>query len=428
MPMERLSCDAQCSRWSSVGHEDTRRVSRRARVDRIVDGKATAMGWFRNLNTGKQLAVAFGFLEVLMIGLGIFGLQQLATVNGTAVQVVSVRIPSVRVLGALKYDASAVRRFELSRLLAYQNKEKWDAPMKQALLDVEAREKEYQPLINSKEEHRLDLEFRQAWEKYLGVHEQAMTLARDNEYQANLLAQSAGGEAFDDAAKILQDEVMLDDKAAAASAEQGAQVYASSRYWIIAFLVCAVVIGFAMSTAIGRSQSVATGRMLAQMEEIAAKNLEIDDVQVDSDDEIGRACVALNTMKNSLGDVIQLITETAIRVASASDELFAAREQITANSVETSAQANVVAQAAERVSQNLQTVSTGAEEMATTIQSIATHAHEAANIASNAVQTAQAANVYNGEVRQLQRRDWRSHQSDYGDRAADQPARPQRHH
>jgi len=220
-----------------------------------------------------------------------------------------------------------------------------------------------------------------------------MTMAVGNEYQANLLAQSAGGEAFDDAAKILQDEVMLEDKAAAAFGEQGAEVYASSRYWIIAFLVGAVVVGFAMSTAIGRTQSVATGRMLAQMEEIAAKNLEIDDVQVDSGDEIGRACVALNTMKNSLGGVIQLITETAIRVASASDELFAAREQITANSVETSAQANVVAEAAQRVSQNLQTVSVGAEEMATTIQSIATHAHEAANIASNAVQTAQAATV-----------------------------------
>ena len=127
-------------RGARCGHQKATKlrggVSRRARVDRIVDGKATAMGWFRNLNTGKQLAVAFGFLEVLMIGLGVFGLQQLATVNGTAVQVVSVRIPSVRVLGALKYDASAVRRFELSRLLAYQNKEKWDAPMKQALLDV----------------------------------------------------------------------------------------------------------------------------------------------------------------------------------------------------------------------------------------------------------------------------------------------------
>jgi methyl-accepting chemotaxis protein len=103
-------------------------------------------------------------------------------------------------------------------------------------------------------------------------------------------------------------------------------------------------------------------------------------------------------MKNSLGDVIQLITETAMRVASASDELFAAREQITANSVETSAQANVVSEAAQRVSQNLQTVSTGAEEMATTIQSIATHAHEAASIAGNAVQTAQAATITIGKL------------------------------
>ena len=351
------------------------------------------MGWFRDLNIGKQLAVAFGFLELLMMGLGIFGLMQLSAVNGTTVQVMSRQMPSVKVLGALKYDASAMRRFELSRLLAYEHKEKWDAPLKQAQLDLEAHEKEYQPLMSSEEERRLDQEFRKAWEKYLAVHEQAMTLAVENEYQANLLAQSAGGEAFDAAAKILQDEVVLDDKAAAAFAGKGAEVYSSSRYWIIAFLVLAVAGGFALSTAIGRAQSLATGRMLAQMEEIAGKNLEIDDVQVDSDDEIGRACAALNTMKNSLGDVIQLITETAIRVASASDELFAAREQITANSEETSAKANVVSQAAERVSDNLQTVSTGAEEMATTIQSIASNAHQAANIAGSAVQKAQAANL-----------------------------------
>src|SRR5580658_5823383 len=351
--MERLSSSGCDGRDKRQGWEH-----------RDPDGKAVAMTWFRNLNMGKQLAVAFGFLEVLMVGLGIFGLRQLATVNGTTVQVVSRQMPSMRVLGALEYDVSTVRRFELSRLLAYQNKDKWDAPMKQALLDVEAREKEYEPLTGSEEERRLDGEFRQAWKKYLAVHDQAVTMAVENEYRANLLAQSAGGVAFDDAAKILQNEEILDDKAAGAFGERGAAVYASSRYWIIGFLVCAVVAGFAMSTAIGRTQSVATGRMLAQMEQIAAKNLEIEDVQVDCDDEIGRACMALNTMKNSLANVIQLTAETAIRVASASDELFAAREQITANSEETSAQANVVSETARRVSENLQTVSVGAVETA----------------------------------------------------------------
>src|SRR5258708_7550279 len=174
------------------------------------------MGWFRNLNIGKQLAVAFGFLEVLMIGLGIFGLDQLSKVNGTTVQVVSNQMPSVRVLGALRYDASAMRRSELSYLLAYQHKEKWDASLKQALKDVEEHEKQYEPLIASDEERALDQEFRTAWGKYLAVHAQVMAMAKENEYQANLLAQSAGNGAFEAAAKILQNEAELDDRTAAA--------------------------------------------------------------------------------------------------------------------------------------------------------------------------------------------------------------------
>jgi methyl-accepting chemotaxis protein len=347
----------------------------------------------RNLNIGKQLAVAFGFLEILMIGMGSFGLVQLSQVNAVTVQVVTRQMPSVRVLGALKYDASAARRSELSRLLAFEHKEKWAAAMKQALTDVEEHEKQYQPLTTSPEERGLDQQFRQAWQKYLAVHDRVTKLAVENEYQANLLAQSEGADAFEAAAKILQDEVALEDKGTAAFADKAAGVYSLSRYWTIGFLVCAVVVAFLMATFIGRTQSTSAGTMLAQMREIAAKNLEIEDVEVRSNDEIGSACLALNTMKNSLADIIQLIAETATRVAGASDELFAAREQITKNSEETSAQTKIVSQASQHVSQNLQTVSIGSEEMVTTIQSIAARAHEAAKVAGEAVHTAQAANA-----------------------------------
>src|SRR5258708_36603969 len=107
------------------------------------------MGWLRNLNIGKQLAVAFGLLEVLMMGLGVFGLEQLSEVHDTTVKVVSRRMPSVRVLGALKYDASAMRRSELSQLLAYENKEKWNPAMKHALADMSENKKAYTPLLSS---------------------------------------------------------------------------------------------------------------------------------------------------------------------------------------------------------------------------------------------------------------------------------------
>jgi methyl-accepting chemotaxis protein len=122
---------------------------------------------------------------------------------------------------------------------------------------------------------------------------------------------------------------------------------------------------------------------------IAGNNLALADLAVDSQDEIGEAATALNTMKNNLRKTVQAIAETSIHVAAASEELSSTSQQITANSEETSAQANVVSTSAQQVSQNLQTVATGAEEMGASIKEIAKNASEAAKIATSAVKVAE---------------------------------------
>jgi methyl-accepting chemotaxis protein len=121
---------------------------------------------------------------------------------------------------------------------------------------------------------------------------------------------------------------------------------------------------------------------------IADNNLAVDDLPVESQDEIGDATSALNTMKNNLRKTVQAISETSLHVAAAAEELNSTSQQITANSEETSTQAEVVSKAAESVSQNLQTVATGAEEMGSSIKEIAKNATEAAKIATSAVKVA----------------------------------------
>ena len=132
--------------------------------------------------------------------------------------------------------------------------------------------------------------------------------------------------------------------------------------------------------------------------QIAGKNLSVPDLVVRSEDEIGQASRALNTMKNTLRELICSISETVQHVASASEELSATSQQISANAEETSAQAGTVATAAQQVNENLQSVATGAEEMTTTIQSIASNAHEAAKVAGNAVSTAEHTNAIVGKL------------------------------
>jgi methyl-accepting chemotaxis protein len=183
------------------------------------------------------------------------------------------------------------------------------------------------------------------------------------------------------------------------SARAEANHVVSTRVFTMGALVIVMAVLISMlGVIIARSIGKGIGAMVAMIEQLAANNLVIGDMEITTEDEIGKTGFALNRMKNNLHQIIQSIAETAQHVASASEELSATSQQISANSEETSAQAGTVSTATQQVSQNLQSVSTGAEEMTSTIQSIASNAHEAATVASNAVQTAQAANATVGKL------------------------------
>lgn len=309
-----------------------------------------------------------------MIGLGLFSLTQLSRVHATTVEVIADRMPSLRALGNLKYDTSAMRRAELSYLLAVDHKEQWNASMNEALDEIQRHGKEYQSLIRSDDERLLYTKFNESWKKYLGVHAEVMKLTTTNEYQAGVLAQSQGNEAFEAAAEVLQDDVDLNNKYAMDVGAKSTAVYLSSRYWIMGLLSCTVIAGLIMAQAIGRTISSAMSRMLAQLQEIASKNLAVDDVRVDSCDEIGEASLALNVMKNNLREVIEVIAGTAEQLASASEEI--------------SAGAGQAAESARTQADQTHQVATAMQEMAATVQQVSENSRKASHISQQSAQAA----------------------------------------
>jgi methyl-accepting chemotaxis protein len=332
------------------------------------------MHWFRNLTTGRKLAVAFGVLEVLMISLGVLSLAELSSVNAATVQIVAMRMPSVHVLGNLKYNTSAIRRRELSYLLAVDHKERREAVLQQSFEDFEQTEKQYESLIGSDEERAIYERFHESWEKYLSVHAQVMAMARTNEYQAGVLAQTAGNEAFENAVGALQEEVDFNDKIGHDAGMRAQIAYASSRYWIIALLSCAVAAACILATLIARSISIAISSMLHQMQEIAANNLAVDDIAVNSRDEIGEAGIALNRMKNNLCGLIKVIATTAQQLANASEEI--------------SSGAGEAAQRARSQADKTQQVASAMQEMTTAVQQVSGNSRKASESSQQSAQAA----------------------------------------
>ncbi|GID92778.1 methyl-accepting chemotaxis protein [Amorphoplanes digitatis] len=110
-------------------------------------------------------------------------------------------------------------------------------------------------------------------------------------------------------------------------------------------------------------------------------------VNVTSTDEVGQLGLSANAALTSISTVITELTHSAEGLADTSRRIGGLSGQIAKGAAESSAQANVVAGAAQEVSLNVQTVAAGAGEMGASISEISHNAHEAATVAAGAVDT-----------------------------------------
>jgi methyl-accepting chemotaxis protein len=354
------------------------------------------MNSLANINIGKKLSLGFGIVLVLTVALAGMAFLELSKVNASTTDIADNWLPSVKVLGKLSSDTSGFRRYELAFLLSnsQSSRDKNVEEMKTWGGAVSEDLKTYEPLISSEQEHQLYNSFSSGWTKYMDINRQVVELAQNGKStDASDLSRTSGLAAYSSFSSDLDKDIELNNKGAQAAKSEAASEYAAAKYWLVGLSVGAIVLGLLVAISLARTISSSTAEMLAAIEQIAANNLAVADMNVRSRDEIGRAGEALNKMKNNLHEVIESISETAQQVAAASEEFSSTSQQITANSEEATAQANTVSAATEQVSRNLQTVATGAEEMSATIKDIAKNASEAARVASEAVKNAETTNA-----------------------------------
>jgi methyl-accepting chemotaxis protein len=109
-----------------------------------------------------------------------------------------------------------------------------------------------------------------------------------------------------------------------------------------------------------------------------------------STDEVGQMGRSMNAAFTAITTVIAEFAESADGLADTSRRIGGLSGKMAQGAADSSAQANVVAGAAQEVSRNVQTVATGSEEMGASIREISHNANEAATVATRAVDTVRA--------------------------------------
>jgi methyl-accepting chemotaxis protein len=119
----------------------------------------------------------------------------------------------------------------------------------------------------------------------------------------------------------------------------------------------------------------------------------VQTVNVSGTDAIGQVGDGLRQLLGSFRDSIEAFAKIINRLSASSQQLSSLSTEMSATAEETAGQSNSVSAAAEQVSRNLQTVAAGSEEMSASISEIAKNAVEAARVASDAVDIANATTV-----------------------------------
>jgi len=124
---------------------------------------------------------------------------------------------------------------------------------------------------------------------------------------------------------------------------------------------------------------------------IADSNLTAADLPVDSEDEIGEATRALNTMRGNLRQLLGGISSGVQSLAGSATDLSAVSEQTVAETAGMSLRAHTVAAAAEEASANVESIAEGVEKSSESLASVASATEQmSATVGDIAANTARA--------------------------------------
>lgn len=378
------------------------------------------MSFFNNWSIRTKVAIAFGFVLAVTVSLGLVSLQRMSAVNDAAAEIRDDWLLGTRLLGDVAFNSMRYRQVEAAAVLASSDeaRAKEADTLKSVVAAAAKAWTQYEPTITAGEERRLADQIKAGWSEYIALTPKLLDMAVKGDQKAATAFYTGEMRSVFNGKVMnpLHENIDLNTRGGQKAADEGAAIYASARVLVLVALALAAVlcVGAGLLIITGVSRPIL--RMTDSMGRLARHDLGTEIAGVGRKDEIGRMAEAVQVFKDSMIEADRLGTEqekareqkerrakiveeyiasfdrsvqdALNTLASASTEMRATAEGMSATAEETSRQATAVAAASEQASANVQTVASATEEMSASISEITRQVSQSNQIAGKAVEEA----------------------------------------
>ena len=330
----------------------------------------------KNLKISTRLSGAFALLVLMLLGVTVAAMTQLAAMRSATAEITDNWLPSVEVVNAIDAQTAELRMIVLTHVMNTDAAE--IAKIDKRLVDGRAKlvelRKQYERLISTPEEKKLYDEFAANWGKYISVNDGALELSRKNQNDdARAIVEGESLRLYNTSGEYLDKLVKMNNDGAEQARKASERTYNQARTTLVVVAVLAIALAIAAAVWLIRSITAPLARAVEVADRVAGGDLTTH-IDVDSRDETGQLLSALQRMQQSLVRTVSVVRQNSESVASASAQIASGNNDLSART--------------EQQASALEETAASMEELGSTVRQNADNARTANQLAMNAATVA----------------------------------------
>ncbi len=322
------------------------------------------MTWFQNLKIRTKLLLSFLVLLALSTGLGLFELEQIATLRETTHHLAYTRMSSFAQASDMRVNVTDFRIAELKHVLASDAKElaQYERDLAREQEKIQKNTEAYEALIEQDAERRLLLEFKSLWKAYLVENARLIERSRrDDDKGAWDVLEGESGKLYRDVSNKLDELMDFSSRSSREAAENAERTQEVAQGWVGAMIGVGGLLGLLLCLVVAWRIARPLTEAVAVANRIAEGDLTVR-IEMTSEDETGLLLKALRDMAERLARVLGEVRDGAVALTSAASQVSASSQSLSQG---TSEQASSV----EETTASL-------EEMSATIEQNSQHSRQ----------------------------------------------------
>lgn len=354
------------------------------------------MRWFNNLKTAQKM-MGLIIVTVVFLGLvGYAGYANITKISGLLNQMYDNKLLPIQFIGEARVNARVVETITMELILVELDRNREEELKEEMTKRVAKVDKILAAYANT----QLDIiekekmaQIKEEISLYRAKRQEAFDLAaagkREEGY--NYFIKNSAGH-LDKANQLLEELAAYKGQTAEQFNRQGEAAQAAAGRTIISITILALAFSLFLGLMLARMIANPLKSMLKTAQEVATGNLALEEIDSNSQDEVGQLALAFNTMTANLRNLIKQIGSSAQQVAASSQELSASAEEATQASEQISGNLQRIAHDADSSVRHSEMISATTTQMSAGIQQVAANAQSVAINAKKANNSAQQGN------------------------------------